>query len=133
MSLFLLWVRTHPKHALVIGLLVIFLFVLGGVYLKGRHDAAAHAAAQRRIDEAAAMAADKRADEKSQQVLAADAAKTAAKKKELEDAVAQVPDSVPDAVAVRSGCVELQQHGISTADLPACKPAGAAAGTRPNP
>lgn len=118
-----LWFRTNPRNVWLIAGLIAVIAVLGFTYARGRHDAHAHDAAARKVAEAAARKLDAKADQKSTATLAHDAAVIATKQKELEDAVAKVPDTVPDAVAVAAGCRELQQHGLSVADLPACRPA----------
>lgn len=62
---------------------------------------------------------------------AADTAIIAKAQKDLNDAIAAVPDTVPDAVAVALGCGELRRAGHLDADLPAaCRPAG---GSPPGP
>lgn len=116
----LAYLRSNWRNLIVVALVGI---ALTFVYMRGRHDEHAKNEARRKIDEAAAQKLDAKADQKSADQLAKDAADIAAKQKELEDAVAKVPDSTPDAVAVAAGCRELQQHGISVADLPACRPA----------
>lgn len=117
------WFRTNPRNVVLIGGLVLLLIAAGWLYLKGRHDAHAKDEARQKIAVAAAVKSDERADDKSTASLAQAALDIDAKQKELENAVAKVPDSVPDAVAVAAGCVELRNAGISTADVPACQPA----------
>jgi hypothetical protein len=117
------WFRTNPRNIWLIGGLLAVVLVLTFVYMRGRHDAHARDEARQKIAVTAAVKSDDRADVKATTALARDAILIDAKQKRLEDAVANVPDQVPDAVAVAAGCVELQSHGISTADLPACKPA----------
>lgn len=119
-----LWLTTHPKHAMTIFGLIAALIVVLAIYAKGRHDAHAKDEARQKIAVAEAIKRDTHAAQKSSETLTRDALVIAAKEKELTDAVANVTDEVPDAVAVAAGCVELRQHGISTADLPACQPAG---------
>ena len=120
----LTWFRTNPRNVWLIAGLVAVVAVLLTVYMKGRADAHARDEARRKIAVAAAVKSDERADTKSTAALARDALIIDAKQKELEDAVAKIPDSTPDAVAVAAGCVELRRNGISTADLPACRAAG---------
>jgi putative intracellular protease/amidase len=119
----LTWFRTNPRNVFLIAGLVALLLAAGGLYLKGRQDAHARDEARRKIAVAAAVKADTKADAKSTEALARDALAIDAKQKELEDAVAKIPDTTPDAVAVAAGCVELQRNGIRTSDLPACQPA----------
>ncbi len=117
------WFKTNPRNIWLIAGLIAVIGVLLFVYTKGRHDASARAEARQKIAVAAAVKSDEKADTKSTTVLTREALVIDAKQKELENAVAQVADSVPDAVAVAAGCAELRQHGISVADLPACQPA----------
>ncbi len=122
-SAVLLWFKTNPRNVWLIAGLVAIVVVLACVYLKGRHDAHARDEARQKIAVAAAVKSDTKADAKSTNALAQDALAIDAKQKELEDAVAKIPDGTPDAVAVAAGCVELRRNGISTANLPACQPA----------
>ena len=73
---------------------------------------------------AEAQALDTKADQKSEAQLTAEAQAIAAKKERLEDEVAKVADGPVSASDVVYGCRELQRHGISTADLPACRSVG---------
>lgn len=50
-----------------------------------------------------------------------DDAAVAARKEELTDAVANLPDEMPSARRVARACVQLRQQGTDTADLPACR------------
>mgnify|MGYP000317143763 CR=1 FL=1 len=45
----------------------------------------------------------------------------AEKEGKLIDAVSEVPDDVPDAVAVQLGCARLREAGVGIADIPACR------------
>jgi hypothetical protein len=118
------WFRTNPRNVWLIAGLVAVVAVLLFVYMKGRSDAHAKDEARRKIAVAAAVKSDEKADTKSTEALAREAIEIDAKQKELEDAVAKIPDSTPDAVAVAAGCVELRRNGISVADLPACRAPG---------
>lgn len=105
----------------VLGALAIAIFCLSLVAYgasKERKKQEARAA----IEAAEAQAFDTKADQKSSAQLEAEGEAIAAKKEELTNAVAQAPDSVPGPAAVLWGCGELQRNGISTADLPACRP-----------
>lgn len=112
-----------PRGWIVAAIVALVLALALGLYLKGRHDAHARDEARAKIAVAEAIKSDTAADNKSTATLAQEALAIDAKQKELEDAVAKIPDSTPDAVAVAAGCVELRRNGISTADLPACQPA----------
>jgi hypothetical protein len=114
------WFRTNPRNVWLVAGLIGVIAVLGGVYLKGRSDNAKQEKARDAIAVAEAIKSDEKADTKAAGQLAHDAAVQAQKEKELANAVADIIDTVPDPVAVRAGCCELQQNGISVADLPAC-------------
>lgn len=118
-----LWAKTNPRAALGIFVLVLAILVLGGSYLKGRHDAEKREAARDAIAQTEALNATRRADIAASRAAQHDALNRMHAEKELADAVADVVDTVPDAVAVRAGCCELQQNGRSIADLPACRDA----------
>lgn len=118
------WFRTNPRNIFLIGGLVLVLMIALGLYMKGRTDAHNRDVARQKIAVAEAVKKDNKADVVSTTTMVHAALVIDAKQKELENAVAKVPDTVPDAVAVVAGCIELQQHGISVADLPACQPAG---------
>lgn len=120
----LTWFRTNPRNIFLIGGLIAIVGVLLFVYMRGRSDMAAKDAARQRIAVATAIKQDDKADNVSTWDMVRNAIVIDAKKKELEDAVAKIPDSVPAPVAVAAGCVELRQHGISTTDLPSCPPPG---------
>lgn len=128
----LTWFRTNPRNVFLIGGLVLLLIFAGWLYLKGRHDAHARDQARQKIAVAAAVKSDTQADTKSTAALAQEALAIDANQKELEDAVAKIPDTTPDAVAVAAGCIELQRHGVRTADLPACQPTRKPTAAGPN-
>lgn len=117
------WIKMNPRvFAAGVGLVGV-IAVLGFVYWKGQHDHAKKEAARDAVAVASAMKSDAQADTKATELVAHDALVRVEKEKELADAVANIPDRVPDAVAVAAGCRELQQDGVSVADLPACQPA----------
>lgn len=119
-----LWFRTNPRNWIVIAGLVGTVIVLALAYAKGSSDRGKREEARRVVAEQAALKSDAKADAKAtaEQVRAAEA--RAEKEGKLIDAVSEVPDGLPDAVAVRLGCERLRQAGVSVADLPACKSAG---------
>lgn len=117
-----LWVRLNPRAALASAGAVAVIGLLLFVYLKGKGDAMDRERARDAIAAVEAVKTDARANEKAGDVLAADAANRAQAEKELTDAIADMPDSLPDPVAVRLGCERLRQAGVSVADLPACQP-----------
>lgn len=119
-----LWFKTNPRNVWLIAGLIAVISVLGGVYMKGRADNAKQERARDAIAVAEAVKSDTKANDKAAATVVRDALIRVEKEKDLTDAVADVPDSVPGPVAVRLGCERLRQAGVSVADLPACKPAG---------
>lgn len=117
------WIKLNPRIFLVGLGLVGVIAVLGFVYWKGQNDHAKKEAARDAVAVASAMKSDAQADTKATELVAHDALVRVEKEKELADAVAEVPDGLPDPVAVRLGCERLRQANISVADLPACLPA----------
>lgn len=118
------WFRTNPRNVWLIGALIGAVILLGFTYAKGRGDQAKREEARRAVAEQAALKSDAKADAKAtaEQVRAAEA--RAEKEGKLIDAVSEIPDSLPDGVAVRLGCERLRQAGVSVADLPACRSPG---------
>ena len=76
-------------------------------------------------DQVEAMARAAQADEEYLNKLAADAREQAAAEKELHNAIAQTPDTNPDAVRIGLGCQRLWRQGTDISSLPACNGAGA--------
>lgn len=119
----MLWVRTNPRNVWLIAGLLAVAIAAGVLYAKGRSDEHKKTEAARRVAEAEAIKLDTHAKGLAGADLEKHIAQIAEHKEELTNAVAQVPDTVPDAVAVRLGCERLRLQGTSTADLPACQPA----------
>lgn len=70
-----------------------------------------------------ALKTNSRATEKAAAERVTDATEVAANEKELIDAIADTPDTAPDAVRVALGCQRLRAQGTDPADLPAaCRP-----------
>lgn len=118
------WFRTNPRNIWLIVGLVAVIGVLGFVYLKGRGDYAKQERARDAIAAAEALKSNDRANAKADQQAQVDALNRVNAEKELTNAVADIPDTVPDPVAVQLGCQRLRQAGVSTADLPVCQSAG---------
>lgn len=121
-ALVLTWFRTNPRNVWLIAGLLAALAIATSLYVKGRSDQAARERARDAIAVAEALKSDAKADTKAQDQAERDAAVQAQKEKELTDAIANLPDGLPDAHAVRLGCERLRQAGVSVADLPACQP-----------
>lgn len=94
-------------------------FLLG--QCDGRRSERATAAAARAEANVEALKTDKVATDKAADERVADATVVTAKEKELVDAIADTPDTAPDAVRVRLGCERLRQQGTDTAAIPACR------------
>jgi hypothetical protein len=114
------WFRTNPRNAWIIAGLVMLTIGFGWAYFKGRSDFAKQEKARDAIAAAEALKSDTKADAVATASEVKAAQVQAQKEKALTDAVAQVPDSVPDAAAVALGCARLREAGVSVADLPAC-------------
>jgi hypothetical protein len=114
------WFRTNPKNAWLIGGLIAAVALLAFVYAKGRGDQAKREEARHKIAVAEALKSDTKADTKANAAEVRAAEVRAEKEKVLTDAVAAIPDTVPDAAAVALGCARLREAGVSTSDLPAC-------------
>lgn len=114
------WIKLNPRVFIAGGALVGVILVLAFVYWKGQNDHAKKERARDAVAVQAAMKSDAQADTKAAELVAHDALIRVEKEKELADAVAEVPDGLPDPVAVRLGCERLRQAGVSVADLPAC-------------
>lgn len=114
------WFRTNPRNVWLIAGLLAVIGVLAFVYMKGKGDAEKRERARDAIAATEAVKSDTRANDKAASAVAVDALNRANAEKELTDAVAALPDSLPDPVAVQLGCQRLRQAGVSVADLPAC-------------
>jgi predicted negative regulator of RcsB-dependent stress response len=115
------WFKTNPRNVVLIAGLIGVIAALGFTYAKGRSDNAKRERARDAIAVAEAIKSDTKADAVATASQVRDAEVQAAKEKELTDAVAAIPDDVPDSAAVALGCARLRQAGISTADVPACR------------
>jgi type II secretory pathway pseudopilin PulG len=118
------WFKTNPRNLVLILGLLAALAVAVGLYMKGRGDQAKREEARQAVAEAAAIASDTKADEKATAAQVKAAEVLAEKEGKLIDAVASIPDDVPDPVAVALGCARLREAGVSTADVPACRANG---------
>lgn len=122
LTTFFAFARTRVGMS-VLGLLalviVAFALIAYGAAKERKREAARDA-----IAVAEAVSRDTKADQKSTTQVQREAVAIVEIQKELEDAVAQAPDSLPDAASVAYGCRELQRNGIRTSDLPACRAVG---------
>jgi hypothetical protein len=117
------WFRTNPRNVWLIAGLIALVAAFGWAYFKGRGDQARREEARDKIAVAEALKSDAKADAVATAADIKAAQVQAEKEKALTDAVAAIPDDVPDPVAVALGCARLREAGVSVADLPACKPA----------
>lgn len=92
-------------------------------YLWGQHIGAGHertkADAERSAANVIALGNARSADEAAAVARVDSAIDIAQTQKELTDAIAAIPDTVPDAQRVALGCQRLHQAGTIDADLPA--------------
>lgn len=119
------WFRTNPRNIWAFAGLIGVIAVLVFVYMKGRGDQAKHEDARRAVAEQAALKSDAKADAKATAAEVKAAEKRAETEGKLIDAVAAIPDDVPDPVAVALGCARLRDARVpGAADLPACRVTG---------
>lgn len=89
-------------------------------YCEGKKAGKAQADAARAIANVEALKVDGAAKEKAADERVADTQQVLELKQELTDAVAEIPDTVPDGVAVTLGCQRLRAQGTDTSAIPAC-------------
>jgi len=103
-----------------LGALVVFPFAFLLGQCSGAERQREHEKADRAIALAEAVKQGAAASNTSAERSVVDAAEVADLKKELTDAVADLPDSVPDAHGVALGCARLRNAGEDVSKLPAC-------------
>ena len=118
--MFLPFIMAHKRLVAGIGVLFVVLIIALGLYAKGRSDANKRNEAAKAIAIAEAVKLDSKAKEHAATQRLKDAEQVADLKEQLTDAVAQVPDTVPDPVAVQLGCQRLRNSGADVSKLPAC-------------
>jgi hypothetical protein len=118
MKLKLLW-AAHKLPIILGGLLLLAGLALT-LYLMGRSDGRAKADAERAVANVEAMKTNEKANTNAAEDRVTDAEQVLELKEELTDAVAEIPDDVPDPVAVALGCERLRKAGKDTASIPAC-------------
>lgn len=118
MNLKLLW-AAHKLPIILGGVLLVAALALA-LYLQGRSDGRSKAAAARAQANVEAMKTNEAANTNAADARLADAEEVLELKEELTDAVAQIPDDVPDDVAVALGCQRLRAAGTDTSAIPAC-------------
>jgi hypothetical protein len=118
MNLKLLW-AAH-KLPILLGALSLLLAAGIALYIMGRGDGRAKADAERAVANVEAMKTNETANANAAEDRVADAEQVLELKEELTDAVAEIPDDVPDAVAVALGCQRLRTQGTDTSAIPAC-------------
>jgi hypothetical protein len=117
-NLKLLW-AAHRLPIILGGLLLVAGLALA-LYLQGRSDGRTKADADRAIANVEAMETDAEAQANAAEARVTDAEQVLELKEELTDAVSQIPDDVPDPVAVALGCQRLRAQGTDTTAIPAC-------------
>lgn len=105
------------KTAIIVGLIVFGLTLPLG-YCKGYDAAQSKAEAARALANTKALQIDAAAGNIAAEERVADALAVDDKEEELLDAIADVPDTTPDAVRVRLGCQRLRAQGTAEPDLP---------------
>ena len=118
LKLKMLW-AAHKLPIILGGLLIVAGLALA-LYLQGRSDGRAKADAERAIANVEAMKTNEAANANAADSRVADAEQVLELKEELTDAVSQIPDDVPDPVAVALGCQRLRAAGKDTTAIPAC-------------
>lgn len=103
------------------GLIVGIMLGLPLGYYEGKSAGKAKADAARNAANVEQLITDAEANAAASDQRVADALAIVQAREELKDAVAKVPDSVPDAARVALGCARLQRAGTNTADLAACR------------
>lgn len=117
-NLKLLW-AAH-KLPIILGGVALLLVIGITLYVTGRSDGRAKADAERAVANVEAMKTNEKANANAADDRVADAEQVLELKEELTDAVAEVPDDVPDTVAVALGCERLRRQGTDTTAIPAC-------------
>jgi hypothetical protein len=99
--------------------------IAGPVFLMGQCSGAGNERTRTKAAQAVAVAAATAKDSGAKETAAGeriqDDRAVAALTQELTNAVAQVPDETPDAVAVRLGCQRLRAAGQDVSGLAACR------------
>lgn len=108
-----------PRDALVALAVAALCLPLG--YCKGESAGTARADAARAVANVEALKTDGSAKELAAVERLNDTAAIAAKREELTNAVADLPDSIPTVRRVALGCVRLRQQGTDPATIPACR------------
>ena len=68
-----------------------------------------------------ALAAQRQAEDLASRERLADQRATASLERNLADAVANIPDAVPNARRLARACAQLRSQGLDTANLPQCR------------
>lgn len=107
------------KTAIIVGLIVFGLTLPLG-YCKGYDAAQTKHEAARALANSKALQMDAAAGTQASEERVADALVVEENEEELLDAIAEVPDTAPDAVRVRLGCERLRAQGTDTTAIPSC-------------
>lgn len=108
------------KLPIILGGALLILVAIGLVYWQGRSDGRLKADAERAVANVEAMKTNEGANANASEARVTDAEQVLELKEELTDAVAEIPDDVPDDVAVALGCQRLRRQGTDTTAIPAC-------------
>lgn len=125
---------TAAKASIITGIACVALCLPLG-YCKGYEAATDKASAERAAANVTAMKTARTADQAAAVERVDDALANIKQETGLTDAIAQIPDTLPDPTRVALGCQRLRQSGATDATLPAaCRPAsgdGSQAGAQP--
>lgn len=108
------------KYGIYIGIALLAMVILILTYCQGRDAGRTAVEAEMAIASVEAMQTDAEAQANASAARADDAAKVNELREELANVVQDIPDTVPDPVAVASGCDILRRQGKDTATIPAC-------------
>ena len=90
-------------------------------YAQGKSAEQSRCAAERVLASMKALETDAAASDAAAAERLSDALQIRENEEELVNAIAQVPDTAPDATRVRLGCQRLRAQGTDTSAIPACR------------
>jgi uncharacterized protein HemX len=123
MTATVLWIRSNRALAAILGLagLALALFIGWQVaVLVGAHRERGRQQAVEAVAMAKAVQRDSAAKEAAAAQRRTDDAAVASQTKELSDALASLPDRVPDGRRLALACARLRQQGVDVSGVPAC-------------
>lgn len=115
------WATIPTKVKAGLGIALVIAIVLLLAYCSGRSDGKAGADLAREKANSKTITIDSRARENAATDRVVDAVTNLEVKKELSDAVAKLPDTMPSARRIALGCARLQRQGTDVSSIPACR------------